>query len=351
MKRIVQLLYSCALLTVGITPANADTVFCDWETVAGVPDTRMNIVLRDGTLVEDVLGIRRDFCQTRTGLVQGIRLQYISGDSVRDSVYRVNDVVRYSSGGIGGTHAPLSRNILPVREFQKVDEITPMMNVVDANATISYAGPDDSQREIGADNLLYGVKANVSPFGGLLGQQLTPAIQLGAVGESGRWRLLLGGQFRYNLISGREIVDTIKYYPNACNFAFPGKNIPVHPASNDYEEVSSYGERDSTAILLREKGEYTTGFRLDAYAEAGTMFNTDFEGAGRSPAVNEDDYGQWYAGVGVMATFDWFFVGLGYSYYKLSVRTPCENCQDLFLVNTNDTHTVELRLGYALWWR
>ncbi len=351
MQHVLAFLCVVAIFSSSAQSQETTQIPCDWNTVAGVQDTVMDVVLHDGALVENVVGIQRDFLQARTGLVQGIRVFRMVGDSLVDTVYNINHVVRYTSGGIGGTHAPLSRDILPVREYQKVEELAPLNNVVDIGVFGSYAGADESDRKVGVDQLLFGLKANVSPFNGVLGNSVFPAIQLGIAVESGRMRFPIGAQLRMNVVSGSEIVDTIKYMPDMCSFQYPGNATPVQPPNDDYEELQRFGRTDSTAVLLREKGEYATGFRLDAFVEGGTLLNSGFEGAGKNPSVNPDDYGQWYAGGGLIASFDWFFVGLGYEYYKLSVRTPCENCEDLFLVNTNETHTVELRFGYMLWWR
>ena len=41
---------------------------------------------------------------------------------------------------------------------------------------------------------------------------------------------------------------------------------------------------------------------------------------------------------------------LAYRFQRLNLRTPCENCSDLFVLNTNVVHSVVLRVAYHLGW-
>jgi len=116
---------------------------------------------------------------------------------------------------------------------------------------------------------------------------------------------------------------------------------------------------DSASYVVVEDSTVIEDQGLHAWIEGGPMFNGGFDGAGRSPSVNADDYGQYVLGAGVGLPFaDIFFVGLGYRFMRLNVRTPCEVCppplgggdDKYFVTNTTEVHSVVLKLGVHLPW-
>ena len=116
--------------------------------------------------------------------------------------------------------------------------------------------------------------------------------------------------------------------------------------------------RDSTVYLVREKKMVSDGFRPFLFVEGGIILSAGFDGAGRNPSLNPDEYGEYFLGGGAgLPIADFLTISLAYRYLRLNLRTPCPTCppeltgnpDNFFIQNTNRAHSVLLKFGVKVY--
>ena len=294
----------------------------------------------------------RDTVRIGTTIVQALRFHRVDGDSCIDTSVIATDVASIVLGRTLGKVPPLYVPIDPVPEYQITRIPDRPTSFFEVGPWAGYAGADSSaEPRVGFNNVFYGAEALIAPFGSLLGEKLSLALGGGAMFEGGRMRVPLMGQLRYSF-STPTMREAVTYVPNACTFNC-GEQRPawVPPQGDDVVRLPGPEQVDSTAALLRMTEVVLPSRAPYVFLESAYVFNGNFEGRGREPSVNPEDYGQYLVGLGVGMPVIWrLHAQLAYRYARLNLRTPCENCNDLFTVNTNSIHAVMLRVMMHWGW-
>jgi hypothetical protein len=216
------------------------------------------------------------------------------------------------------------------------------MNFLEISALAGFAGKDESTRRTGFDGPHFGAQALV---GRMLGEQLRIGVGGGVTFEGGRMRIPVLADLRWTFLGGSHVEEYFNYFPSACQFG-ELQDAAVAPEGEGFVEVPTSAQVDPTVYFYHDRRRVSDPFRPFLYAEGGFIFNGAFDGAGATPAINREDYGQYLFGGGVGAPFLGFLIArLGYRFMRLNLRTPCPSCEDKFLVNTNESHSVMVSVG------
>ncbi len=293
---------------------------------------------------------QRDTSVVNGRLRQSLRLTYLDGTVCRDTSIAISDIGALQLGLTLGKVPPVRVPVLPLREFERLQREDTKDSWLEIGPVLAYAGADESDTpQIGFDNMLFGAEVLVAPFGDLLGERLSLALGATALSEAGRWRLGPMGHLRFSF-SSWTTQRRSSFVPNACAFSCDrtGDTLSPGPGFDQLYDLQRYDHRAYVAHeTVNERGD----FRPYLFVEGGMLFPTDFEGAGADPSINPDDYGEWFGGIGVgLPLWDVVSVSAQYRYLRLNLRTPCPDCDELYRVNTNNVHSVLLRIAYRLEW-
>lgn len=297
--------------------------------------------------------IQRDTMHIAGEVVQAIHLYWTEGEECRDTIVQAHQVNALVMGRTLGKVPPLHVPVLPVREYVRMAEPEARHSWAEIGVFGGYGGADESEARptaIGFNSVYGGLDAVVAPFGSLLGDHLSLGVGAGITLEGGRTRFPVLGQLRWTF-SSTETVTSVRYEPNACAFTCPGTTSDTVVVPDGYVQRSGTDSVDRSAALFRERVRVADPFAPYIFAEGGILFNGPFDGAGARPSENSEDYGQYLLGLGVgLPVLDNLHAQLAYRYMRLNLRTPCENCPDLFLLNTNVVHSIVLRVAYHIGW-
>lgn len=315
---------------------------------SGKEDTSVYVLLRDRTRIENCRSIVRTFLPGST--VQAVRVQYLAGGICRDTIVPIVSVLEVGAVGLGLDGQPRIVPVLPVRQFERRERPPePSASFVEVTAVGGATGKDTSVRRIGSSQLFPSVEAIVAPFGRMLGSRWSLGILGGASSDGTRWRIPLGAHVRYWFAPQGELSISAGYRPDSCTF---NERTPI-VLGDDYRQVPvPYERTDPSAAYVLDYVEHSTGWQPFLFVEGGALFDTDFEGAGREPSLNPDDYGQWFVGAGAGTTaWRWLTLAIAYRYQRLNVRTPCAVCPpgvdapNNYVVNTANLHSLLLKIG------
>ena len=311
-------------------------------------DTVFDIHMNDGHVLQTYRSVIRDLIPGFTGQQQALRLSAWRNGHCVDTIVSVAAVASVSTGGLGSMGSPLVLPIYPSREISRVSLDKVSNNFIEITGLIGYGGSDTTARGIGFPSVYEGLEVLVAPFGTFLGEKTALALGGELLFENGRMRIPAMGQLRYTFLGSERIVDSTRYYPSACALQCQGDR-PVPWSDTSFHEVPTSGRKDSTSYLIHDRTLELSKFRPFLYIEGAYVFNGSFVGAGKDPSINPQDYGQYFAGLGVGTPFlDHFTVSLGYRYMRLNLRTPCPTCDNKYVVNTNTSNSITLKVGIRL---
>lgn len=313
-------------------------------------DSLIDIRLSDQTTLQNAVSIKRVIMQLYGKDEQAIKICYYRGTMLTDTVIPISQIVSLSMGSIGLSGQPLEIPVNPAREFYR-NSAPKATNgrFLEVSAMLGYGGSDTTRRQIGFSSIYYGAQVLYAPFANLLGENVALALNASILFEGGRMRFPLGGHLRWTFMGSEHVEMSNEFIPSACQFRLPvDQNILAAPEG--YEEVPSRGKLDSTVLYQHERVIVRDKFRPFVYAEGGTVLNGSFEGAGKNPSINPDDYGQYFWGAGIgLPVGDLLVLSAGYKYLRLNLRTPCPVCPTtLFIQNTNVIHSAVLNVGIRL---
>lgn len=294
--------------------------------------------------------VLRDTLHLGNEIFQALRFHRRLADSCNDTLIIASHVSDVVLGRTLGKVPPLYVPIHPVPEYQVTRMPDRQTSFLEIGPWAGYAGADSSVvPRIGFNNVFGGIEALIAPFGSLLGEKLQLGIGGGALFEGGRTRIPVMAQLRYTF-STPSTREAVTYVPGPCTFDCGRQQIPLL-LPQDAERIPLPGPDvvDSTAALIRTTEVVMPTIAPYLFAEGGYVFNGNFEGRGPEPSVNAEDYGQYMISVGVGIPVIWrIHAQMAYRYSRLNLRTPCESCSDLFVVNTNSVHAVMVR--FVLHW-
>lgn len=293
---------------------------------------------------------QRDTALSNGRLRQALRLTYLDGARCRDTTIAIADISALQLGLTLGKVPPVRVPVLPLREYERLQREDTKSSWLEVGPMLAYAGADESDTpQIGFDNFLYGGEVLVAPFGDLLGEHLSLALGGSAFAEGGRWRFGPMGHLRFSFASWTTARRSA-FVPNACAFGCENSTDTISPGSG-FEQLFDLQRYDPTAYVAHEMVNERDSFRPYLFVEGGMLFDTDFDGAGPDPSVNPEDHGEWFGGIGAgVPLWDVVSVSAQYRYLRLNLRTPCPECEDLYRVNTNNVHSVLLRVAYRWEW-
>jgi hypothetical protein len=307
-------------------------------------DSVLNLTFKENRpSISGVRSIRRETLFRYGRPEQALKVQYFIDGVCRDTLVMVAESDRLRAVNLGLCGNPVGAPIFPAREFHREEgmEDAPM-SFFEIAGVVGYAGEDQSTRQTGFDGFHYGVQGLI---GGWLGERLRAGIGGGVTFEGGRMRIPLLGQLRWTFFGSSRVEEYFNYFPSACQFGEPGQT-PVAPDGDGIVEVPATVPTDPTVYFFHDRRRVSDPFRPFLYAEGGIILNGRFEGSGADPAINNEDYGQYLAGGGVGVPFLGFATAaIGYRYMRLNLRTACPACEEEFLVNTSQSHSVLLTLG------
>ena len=342
--------------------AGTDAVLAQYDTCSPCPipcartqDDFFSLRLKGGRTdpPHRFIGITRDTTVVAGESVQGYRLFWVDDSGCRDTVVQAAHAEALVMGITLGKVPPMYVPVLPVREYAMVKEPTANYSWAEIGAFLAYAGSDESEErpeQIGIDNLYFGADVMVAPFGDLLGEHLSLGLGVGITSEGGRLRVPALAQLRYTFTS-TSIKTAVRYEPDHCQFMCPGETADSVVVPDGYEQRPGPDSVDPSVVLLRERIAERDAFAPYLFLEGGWIFDTGFEGSGADPSENPEDYAQYLGGIGGgLPITDAIHVQLAYRFMRLNLRTPCENCPDLWQVNTNLVHSALLRVAYHIGW-
>jgi hypothetical protein len=309
-------------------------------------DTLFDIQSADGTLFQNYRSVQRDFIEDGQTKHQAVHLFAYRNGKCIDTIMPVRNVRSVSMGGLGSMGSPLVLPIYPSRELFRMTSDRVPINFIEITPFAGYAGSDTSTRKVGFNSLYEGLEFLIAPFGDMLGEKTVVAIGADLLFEGGRLRIPAMAQLRYTLWGGQHLVDSVRYYPSNCALQCPG-TLPLANPFPGFMEGQTAGRKDSASYLVHEQAVAHSTVQPFIYGEGALIFNTGFTGAGPDPSLNPDDYGQWFFGAGLGTPFlGSFTASLGYRIMRLNLRTPCEACQNKFIVNTDVSNSILAKIGF-----
>jgi hypothetical protein len=241
--------------------------------------------------------------------------------------------------------SPLVLPVYPSRELWRTTSSVAPINFIEVTPFVGYGGSDTSTRKVGFPSIYEGVEVLAAPFGDMIGTNTVLAVGAELLMESSRVRIPAMAQLRYTFAGGEHLVDSAKYYPSNCALQCPGAPPTANPFPT-YSETQTGGRKDSASFFVHEQVVAHSVLQPFIYGEAAYIFNAGFEGAGKDPSLNPEDYGQWFMGAGIGSPiFGHFTASIGYRYMRLNLRTPCEACQNKFIVNTDVSNALLAKIG------
>ncbi len=335
-----------------LTAAPADTCQTCPIPCARVGDTEFRVEDVSGEVITRrvFVSAQRDTALSNGRLRQALRLRYRDGAVCRDTSIAIADIGALQLGLTLGKVPPVRVPVLPLREYERQQREAVESSWLEVGPMVAYAGADESDTpQIGFDDVFYGGEMLVAPFGNLLGEHLSLALGGSAFSEGGRWRVGPMGHLRFSFASWTSSRRST-FVPNACTFSCESAADTVTPGE-EFEQLYDLQRYDPSAYVAHSSVNERDAFRPYLFVEGGLLYDTDFEGAGREPAVNPDDYGEWFAGLGVgVPLWEVISTSVQYRYARLNLRTPCPDCEDLYRVNTNNVHSIMLRIAYRMEW-
>lgn len=344
-----------ALLFAGNLESNGQTATpcreCSLPGARSVRDSVMDVKFRDQTILRNCVSAKRTMMTLYGRAEEGLHLNYWSAGKCLDTIVPTKQISALSFGGLGLGGQSLELPVLPAREFfRNQNLVKPPQNFLEITGLFGYGGSDASTRKIGFASTYFGAELLVAPFGAFLGEKTALALGGGLMSEAGRMRFPVMGHLRFTLFGGARVEDSVSYLPSPCKFHLSGEAAMPAP-DRSFVEVPATDERDQTVAYFREKVVKTDDFRLFGFVEGGKIFDSSYDGYGKDPSLNPDEYSEYFAGLGLgMPLWNWATVSLGYRYMRLNLRTPCETCQDAYIVNTNSIHSVLLKFGLRFGW-
>lgn len=320
-------------------------------------DTIMNVRFHDLTTLYNVVSAQRVIARLFGQEQQGLRLQMIRNGVCVDTVVPANNVSEFMIGGLGIGGQPLMVPVGPAREFYREQgRVSLPTSFLDITPLIGFGGSDESTREIGFDGLYYGAELLWAPLGDALGDRLALAVGGGLTMESNRLRFPVQGHLRWTFLGGVSRRASQSFVPGPCQFGVAGLSAPIAPIGDDFIEQQGEGARDSTVYYVRQEVAVHEPFSPFLFFEGGIVIPSTFDGHGRSPSINEAEYGERMLGAGLgLPFFDFLVASVGYRYLRLNVRTPCPACpppdeqnEGFFVTNTNQAHSLLIKIGLHL---
>lgn len=349
--RLAQAVILCLLATSNVYGAADTCAPCSFPCKRSEQET-FTIRLRGGRPdpAHAYSSVVRDTLHLGNEIFQALRFQRRVADSCSDTVIIASHVSDVVLGRTLGKVPPLYVPIHPVPEYQVTRIPDRPTSFLEIGPWAGYAGADSSVvPRIGFNNAFGGIEALIAPFGSLLGEKLQLGIGGGAMFEGGRTRIPVMAHLRYTF-STPTTREAIRYVPGPCTFDC-GRPQSAQLLPVDGERIPLPGPEvvDSTAALIRTTEVVLPTFAPYIFAEGAYVFNGNFEGRGPEPSVNVEEYGQYMMSLGVGIPVIWrIHAQLAYRYARLNLRTPCESCNELFIVNTNSVHAVMMR--FVLHW-
>ena len=336
------------------TPENCRE--CPPPAARGTRDSTMDVIFRAAPPLRRCLSAKRTVIEMYGREEQGLVLTYRTERGCADTTVSIQDVEAFSMAGIGIGGQPLLIPVYPAREFYLESGVKPVTpGLFEITGLAGYGGSDESTREIGFNSIYYGAELLISPFD--LANNLTFAVGGGVSVEGGRTRIPVQGHLRWDIAGAERVETAMDFIPGPCRFRLPTEPATPGPGE-EYVEMESFGVRDSTVDLVRQKRITAAPFRPFLFVEGGMIFSTGFDGAGKNPSVNPDEYGEYFLGAGAgLPLTDALTLSLAYRYLRLNLRTPCPTCppeetnnpDKFFIQNTNRAHTALLKFGLRLW--
>lgn len=335
-------------------------------------NTSADIIFKDGATLNNVTSVKRVLKERYDQKVQALAVKFLRDGVCRDTVLFFGDLREIQIKGLGIGGATVATPIYPAREFFLNNKVElPPASFLEITPMLGYGGSQESQRNTGFNSIYYGAEAAVAPFGRLLGNQFALVLGGGITMENSRMRFPLFGQLRFTFLGAPRIEQVGLMIPNECTFRMRDRTKPSELAfepfttktsdsllAAGYVEVPVSDQRDSLVYFARRRAEIRDALRPFLFVEGGPILNGNFEGAGRNPSVNPNDYNQYHLGAGAgLPLWDVFVLELQYRYMRLNVRTPCPTCpptpanpDEFFIQNTNAVHSILLKAGYRLEW-
>jgi len=313
-----------------------------------------DIRLSNGNYIYNVISASRELIDTNgIPFQEFIRINYNRNDSCISEIFEVTDVKEFSLGDIGSGGQPITMPIKPARFFQKKqDKITPPNHHFYLQALLGYAGAYDNpnQRNVGFESMYYG--------GGLkylYGNRAKIGINAEVILENGRARMPLGLEGRFTFWGGQKVVKSNNsFFPSKCQFYQDGDKIvspndEIQSSEEFYKHLKrNINDHDESVYYTEAESIKTDPLRLFVYGEGGSFFDLFDEGQGKNPSLNPEEFGQYYFGAGFGAEFiNNLDLMIGMRYMRLNLRTPCEECDNLFIVNTNEAFSLLVKLSYS----
>lgn len=308
-------------------------------------DSTFDVYFTNGRLpIRRVTAVKRETTRSLGRLVQALQIQFLENGVCRDTLVPIEAVERLGAAGVGLEGQTISIPLLPAREFYREDLLGgPAENYLEIGGDVRFAGSDTSSREVGFPAIAFGGHL---ALGRRLASWLDAAVTAGAELERSRLRIPITARLRFHPF-GSVRVEPYFRYSDPCWFGLPGD--PASAPEGSFVEVPAQGRVDSAVYFTSDIRTIRDSFRPFFYLEGGIIVDGGFEGAGPTPSVNSDAYGQFLAGAGAgLPLFDVLAISLGYRFTRMNFRTPCEACGEKFLVNTSVAHSVLLSVAYVL---
>lgn len=313
-------------------------------------DGIVDVILKDHKPpVYGVSSIKRVTIKNYGKYIQGIKVTRINNGNCQDTILSINDVSTIYSSNLGIGGATLNIPVLPGREyFYDETQSILKLNIISLSSNLFFMGKDKSTRNIGTDQIAYGINFALYPFKDILGKRIKTGLGSGLLVENGRARIPLYGSIRYNFWGTEYEEEYFNFYPSPCKFGIEGET-PISPQNKNLIEVPTTEKVDSTVYFFLDRKIIKDEFRPYLFLNGGTLFDTGFEGSGSNTALNKDDYGQFFVQFGVgMPLFEIIDISVGISYYRFNLRTPCDACSNYFIINTNNTISTFINFGIFL---
>jgi len=310
-------------------------------------DETLNVSFKDGRPpIYGVHSIKRETVRKYGRLIQAITIKKMIDNKCVDSVLLLDDISELKASGLGAGGQTLVIPVLQAREFYRPVNLSALRpNFIEARVQVGMYGADASKSIAGFSNPLIGMSALLSPFGRSFGDQVKLAVGGGVFFEGGRMRIPVFPHLRWTFMGSEREEEYYNYFPTACKFGIYGEK-PIRPTDRDLEEVPGTTKLDSTVYFQRNVRLIKDSFRPFVFVEGGPILNGVFDGSGKTPSVNPNDYGQYFFSIGAgLPFYDFLVASIGYKYQRFNVRVPCPACTDQFIVNTTTSQGIELMVG------
>lgn len=320
-----------------------------------------DVKFKGGESIKNCLSISRLMFQNLGREEQGAKITYLFNGSCKDTIVIAAKIKELKYGDIGSAGQPMVLPFLPARMFfREQGSVFVPSSFLELSGFLGFGGSynNPNNRDVGFSSIYYGLDALVNPFGSILGENLALAIGGELLIEAGRIRIPVFGHLRWKFWGKQTLGEkTDNFVPGVCKIRNPNDEIidPNDKLKNKeqrYQEIPQSSDAlDSSVYFVREKVVFTPFLRPYLFVEAGPIFNSTFKGAGNSDVVNPDLYGQYFIGGGLGANIGSFLqLSLAYRYMRLNLKTECIPCNNLWVQNVNESHSVVLKAGFYFNW-